>query len=343
MSGWLWAVIWLALAAGLPGLAMADNGEVKATAYCIMDADTGKILAAQNHLMLLPPASTLKVGTALIALQVLDLHDRVPVSVYAASAPASKIHIRPGEVYTVKDMLYAILLASANDCARALAERVSGSEERFAQFMTRQLRERGAYRTSFQTASGLPAEGQFTTAYDLALIFRQAMQNPVLAQIMSTKTYTLANGKEIYNHNRFLFTTPLAVAGKTGYTRASKHTYVGMFQNGEQRIIVAMLGSSGKWADLRTLIAQGFAAAGTPIAALPPVEETLRRPGMVAAVSRSKKVCRAYAAGSRAKYRTASLLAYSDGSTVWRSKKASYKTVGRQKKKYNRVRVRSNK
>ncbi len=188
-----------------------------------------------------------------------------------------RLDIQPGETYSVHDLLYAVLLASANDAARALAEKVSGSEERFACFMTSRLRQMGAYRTNFETASGLPEAGQYTTAYDLALIFRKAMENPTLAKIMSTKTYTLANGKNVRNHNRFLFTTDYAVSGKTGWTRASQHTYVGMFQNGDKRIIVALMGSPNKWPDLRILIAKGFSEIGAPIAALPPLEERLRK------------------------------------------------------------------
>jgi len=271
-----------------PGAAQ-DEASVRAKAYCIMDADTGKVLDSQNPQMMLPPASTLKVGTALMALNNLKLTDRVPVSGYAASAPPSKINVRPGEVYSVNDMLYAILLASANDASRAMAERISGSEERFGRFMTAKLREMGAYRTNFITANGLPADGQYTTAYDLAHIFRQAMKNPTFAKIMSTKTYELNNGKEVRNHNRFLFTTPLAVAGKTGYTRASRHTYVGMFQNADRRIIVALLGSNGKWADLRVLIEKGFEEAGAPIAKLPPAEEQLKRSPRYYSKSRGKK------------------------------------------------------
>jgi D-alanyl-D-alanine carboxypeptidase len=101
------------------------------------------------------------------------------------------------------------------------------------------------------------------------------MSNPELAAIMSTKYYPIQGDRELRNHNRFLFTTPLAVAGKTGYTRASKHTYVGQFKNGDQEIIVAMMGSTKKWADLRPLIEKGFELAGTPIAKLPPAEEKL--------------------------------------------------------------------
>ncbi|MGQ9921472.1 MAG: D-alanyl-D-alanine carboxypeptidase family protein [Desulfobacca sp.] len=265
-----------AWAAG-PVVAQETAEEVKAKAYYIIDADTGRLLAAANPQMMLPPASTLKVATALIAVNSLRLTDRVTVSAHAAAAPPSKINIRPGETYSVEDMLYAVLLASANDAARALAERVSGSEEAFAQFMTARLRALGAYRTNFRNASGLPAPGQFSTAQDLAHIFRLAMQNPTIAKILAAKSHLLTDGKVVRSHNRFLFSSEYAVAGKTGFTRASQHTYVGMFQNGDRRIIVSLLGSPNKWPDLRLLIAKGFAAAGTPIAALPPLEERLRK------------------------------------------------------------------
>jgi D-alanyl-D-alanine carboxypeptidase len=235
------------------------------------------VLSSLNPQLMLPPASTLKVGTALTAINSLKLTDRVPVSCHAAEAPPSKIKIQPGETYSVHDLLYAVLLASANDAARALGEKVSGSEERFAIFMTSRLRQMGAYRTNFETASGLPSAGQFSTAHDLALIFYKAMQNPTLAKIMSTKTYTLSDGKQVRNHNRFLFTTDYAVAGKTGWTRASQHTYVGLFNNGDKRIIISLMGSPNKWPDLRILIAKGFSEIGSPIAALPPLEERLRK------------------------------------------------------------------
>jgi D-alanyl-D-alanine carboxypeptidase (penicillin-binding protein 5/6) len=266
-------LIW---AAGPAAAQMAEEG-IRAKAYCIMDADTGKILSASNPQMMLPPASTLKVATALMAVNSLRLTDRVPVSAHAAAAPPSKINIRPGETYSVEDILYAVLLASANDAARALAERVSGSEEQFALFMTARLRALGAYRTNFLNASGLPAPGQYSTAQDLAHIFRLAMQNPTIAKILSVKTHIMEDGKVVRSHNRFLFSSEYAVAGKTGFTRASMHTYVGMFQNGDRRIIVSLLGSPNKWPDLRLLIAKGFAEAGTPIAALPPLEERLRK------------------------------------------------------------------
>jgi D-alanyl-D-alanine carboxypeptidase (penicillin-binding protein 5/6) len=252
-----------------------EGPEVSARSFVIMDAKSGKILLALNPQLFLPPASTLKVMTAMSVAEHLKMDDKVSVSAYAAAAPASKINIKPGETYTVQELLYALLLSSANDAARALAEKVSGSEAAFARQLTQEVRQWGAYRTTLATANGLPADNQYSTAQDLALMFRRAMSNPELAKIMATKYYPIQGDRELRNHNRFLFTTPLAVAGKTGYTRASRHTYVGMFRNGDQEIIIAMMGSTKKWADLRPLIEKGFELTGTPIAKLPPAEEKL--------------------------------------------------------------------
>ena len=265
----------LALAGGVAAAEDEEGFQVSARSFVIMDAKTGKILLSLNPQLFWPPASTLKVMTAMSVMEHLKMDDQVSVSARAAAAPASKIGIKPGETYTVRELLYALLLSSANDGARALAEKVSGSEEAFARQVTQEVRQWGAYRTTLATANGLPADTQYSTAEDLALLFRRAMSNPELAQIMATKYYTIQGDRELRNHNRFLFTTPMAVGGKTGYTRASKHTYVGMFKNGDQEIIVAMMGSTKKWADLRPLIEKGFELAGTPIAKLPPAEEKL--------------------------------------------------------------------
>ena len=253
-----------------------EEWDVTAKAFVIMDAETGKILLSNNSRTLLPPASTLKIMTAMYVLNRLKMDDQVQVSAYAASAPPSKINIKEGEVYTVRELMYALLLSSANDGARALAERAAGSEGSFCQQVTQQVRQWGAYRTTVCTANGLPNDSQFTSAEDLALLFRRAMQNPEFAKIVSTKYYDIQGGRVLRNHDRFLFTTPLARGGKTGYTRAAMHTYVGMFQNQDKAIIVSVMGSKKMWADLRALIEKGFALEGKPIAKLEPVEERLR-------------------------------------------------------------------
>ena len=274
---WLSAFVIGLLALTGARLALAqEEWDVTAKAFVIMDAETGKILLSNNSRTLLPPASTLKIMTAMYVLNRLKMDDQVQVSAYAASAPPSKINIKEGEVYTVRELMYALLLSSANDGARALAERAAGSEGSFCQQVTQQVRQWGAYRTTVCTANGLPNDSQFTSAEDLALLFRRAMQNPEFAKIVGTKYYDIQGGRVLRNHDRFLFTTPLARGGKTGYTRAAMHTYVGMFQNQDKAIIVSVMGSKKMWADLRTLIEKGFALEGKPIANLEPVEERLR-------------------------------------------------------------------
>jgi serine-type D-Ala-D-Ala carboxypeptidase (penicillin-binding protein 5/6) len=259
------------------GLATAEDFHLSARSFVIMDAKTGQILLSYRPHLLWPPASTLKVMTAMDVVEHLNLNDKVTVSRYAASAPPSKIGIKPGQTYTVRELLYALLLPSANDAARALAEKVCGSEAGFAHQLTHEVRHWGAYRTTCKTANGLPAENQYSTAEDLAKMFRRAMRFPELVKIMSTKYYTIPGRRRFRNLNRFLWTTPLAVAGKTGYTRAAQHNFVGMFKDGNHEIIVVALGSPKKymWSDMRQLIEKGFALEGNPIAKLPPAEERL--------------------------------------------------------------------
>ena len=112
--------------------AAEEEWDVTARSFAIMDAETGKMLLEYNSRVMIPPASTIKVMTAKYVLDHLKMDDTVRVSKYAASAPPSKINIKAGETYTVKELLYALLLSSANDGARALAEKACGSEQAFA-------------------------------------------------------------------------------------------------------------------------------------------------------------------------------------------------------------------
>ncbi len=321
---WVCLMVPLLLLSG--GAGAEDGLDISARSFVIMDAKTGEILLSLNPQTFYPPASTLKVMTAMYVVDHLKMEDKVPVSANAAAAPTSKINIKPGEIYTVQELLYALLLSSANDAARALAEKVSGSEKAFARDLTRQVRQWGAYRTTLATANGLPAENQYSTTQDLALMFRKAMTYPDLVKIMGTKYYHIQGGRELRNHNRFLFTTPLAVAGKTGYTRASRHTYVGLFRHGDQEIIIAMMGSQKKWADLRALIEEGFELEGVPIAKLPPQEEKLffvrRHQGKKAIARKARK---ARKARSRARGRVRAKVVIGSTSSLPGKKKGSGK------------------
>jgi D-alanyl-D-alanine carboxypeptidase (penicillin-binding protein 5/6) len=232
-----------------------------------MDAESGEILYEKNAHLPLPMASTTKVMTALLGMERLRPHEVAHVSAYAASMAPSKIYLKPGDVIRADDLLQAILLKSANDASVTLAEKISGSEEAFARLMTRRAHELGAQNTHFENASGLPADDHYSTAYDLAVILRYAMQRLDFAEIMQMKTASIESmtGRAwtVRNHNRLLWTFPGALGGKTGWTRASRHCYVGMVEQGGRALIVSVLASARLWNDVNELLMFGFAWPGS--------------------------------------------------------------------------------
>lgn len=224
----------------------------------VLDADTNYIYFTQNQGLPLQPASTIKIVTGFLALKNLEESDPVTVSRYAAKAPCQKAYLRCGKTYPAIDLIYATLLHSANDASRALAEKMAGSEEEFAQIMTRTARELGAKNTSCRTASGLTAPGQHTTAYDLAVIFKKAMRNEKFSNILKTRKFEIHGGKLVRNHNKALWQIEGAEGGKTGFTRAAKKTYVGMFKRNNRTVVIAFLGSENLWSDVRYLVRKAF-------------------------------------------------------------------------------------
>jgi len=231
---------------------------LSARSAIVIDAKTGKEIYSHNPDLPRQPASTIKVLTGLIAMDYLKNNSLVPVSSWAASMPRSKIYIRKGKSYYANDMINAVLLASANDASVALAEKVAGSESGFAKLMTRKANELGASKTICKTASGLTAKGQQTTARDLAIIFRKAMQHDEFAnriKLLKTKT---SYGKTLRSHNKAMWQISGSLGGKTGYTWAAKQTYVGKFSRNGEEILVAILGSRNMWTDISRLVEYGF-------------------------------------------------------------------------------------
>ncbi|WP_456433699.1 D-alanyl-D-alanine carboxypeptidase family protein [Thermosulfuriphilus sp.] len=230
---------------------------ITARSAIVMDADTGKIYYQKAARRPGQPASTIKVLTALLALEYLNDDDFVYVSRNAAKMPKSKVYLRAGHFYQARDLIYACLLKSANDASVALAEAIAGSEKAFAQMMTAYARAIGAKDTICKTATGLTAPGQQTTAYDLAIIFREAMTNPHLASILTKRRATLRGVKKVHllhSHNQALWLFRGCLGGKTGYTAVAGRTYVGMFERNGRRVIVAFLGSRALWRDLGRLL-----------------------------------------------------------------------------------------
>lgn len=268
----------------------ADEPRLSARSAILLDAGTGEILYERDPHAALPPASTTKVLTALIALERLDPAARLPVSPLAALAAPSRVGLHPGDRVSAEDALYGLLLKSGNDAAEVLAEAVGGSVPGFAQLMNARARQLGALNSHFENPHGLPNDEHVSSAYDLAVIFRYAMLNPAFTKIVQTPNIWLhveraaARGQAVpvmvATHNRLLGSYEGAAGGKTGFTNKARRCYVGEVERGDKRLIVAVLGSNALWEDVRNLFDYGFARYGlaTPPRATPTVLITQARP-----------------------------------------------------------------
>jgi D-alanyl-D-alanine carboxypeptidase len=172
----------------------------------------------------------------------------------------TKIWLKPGWVMNVEDLLYAVLLNSANDASVVVAEGVGGTVPNFARMMTETANELGATRSRFVNPSGLPGRGHYSTVRDLATIMHHALRTEPLREILSTESQVITphpGSKRritLRSHNRLLKGKKFRVLGKTGWTRAAKRCFVGAASDGNREIIVAMLGSNDLWGDLERLL-----------------------------------------------------------------------------------------
>jgi D-alanyl-D-alanine carboxypeptidase len=247
--------------------AFSDNG-ISARAVYLMD-DSGRVLYQREADTPLPPASTTKIVTALVVLDSKRLQETVQVSKSIGRIPSMKLGLRPGQKITVEDLLYGLLLVSANDAGVVLAETIGGSVAEFAEMMTVKAGALGAKNTHFVNPHGLTAPGHYSTARDLAVIFDKAMKNPAFKKIVQTKTSTVdlqttwkkktrVRHLPIRNHNRLLWSFDGAIGGKTGYTMAAQKCFVGGATRNGTTLIVSILGSRNLWGDTTKLLQYGF-------------------------------------------------------------------------------------
>jgi D-alanyl-D-alanine carboxypeptidase len=251
-----------------------------------MDAATGKILYQRDPDLRLPPASTTKIVTAIVALESgRKLHELLTVSKMATRVPASKLYLRPGQTITIEHLLYGILLSSANDASMVLAEGVSGSVERFTDIMTKKAHDIGAVNSHFTNPHGLTAPDHYSTARDLASFFRYAMKNAIFREIVQTKISSVSSNSmirkrnvarriSVRNHNRLLWNFDGAIGGKTGYTLAAQKCFVGAVTRNGLTLIIAILGARNLWGDTRELLEYGFDHYQTLKAATVPAGQT---------------------------------------------------------------------
>ncbi len=237
---------------------------VTATAAVLMDARTGQILYSRNAHLIWPPASTTKIMTALVALQAAPLDTRIEISPQAARfRVGSVVGLPAGARIPLHDLLYGLMLPSGNDVALAIAEGVSGTVAAFVARMNSEAHRLGATQTHFTSPHGLFNADHYTTAYDLALIARVAMQNPTFREIVGTRQWMfrppVGPSRSLWNHNRLLSRYPGADGVKTGYVHQSGQTLVASATHNGWRLIAVLLHTGDEWGDASRLLAYGFA------------------------------------------------------------------------------------
>lgn len=268
-----WRIIALLLACSCVALmflkdqdmAQADNiyPDIKGTAAILIDARTGRILYSKNEHRRMSPASLTKIMTALLVLEAGNLDQKTRISEHAAEIGESSIWLETGEILSRRELLYALMLNSANDAAVALAESVSSSERLFVEMMNKKARQLGLRDTHFSNPHGLEDPAHYTSAYDLAFLSRKAMVNPLFQKIVSTHAMTIPWkghpwNRYLLNKNRLLYRYPGAIGVKTGYTKKAGNCLVGAAQRGSLKLIAVVLNSPRVYDDAAELLDYGF-------------------------------------------------------------------------------------
>jgi D-alanyl-D-alanine carboxypeptidase (penicillin-binding protein 5/6) len=233
-----------------------------------MDYDTGRVLWEKNAREPMAMASTTKIMTALLVIESGRLGETAVVSKRAAGAAPVKMNLSPGEKIPVVDLLYALMLQSSNDAAVAVAEHIGGTVENFCRAMTKRAAMIGAFDTVFVTPNGLDSGDHHSTAYDMALITREALRNKTFVAIINTDGYTAKSDRQTYgviNKDRFLREFDGAIGVKTGFTGKAGQCFVGAARRGGVQLISVVLasgwgaaGKERKWTDTKAIMRYGF-------------------------------------------------------------------------------------
>lgn len=236
---------------------------VSAESAVLIEAESGEIIYEKNAHKRRGMASTTKIMTALCVLENMDASETVTVPREAVGIEGSSVYLREGEKITVEELLYALMLQSANDAAAALAIATSGSIAAFAELMNAKARELGLSDTHFENPHGLDGEQHYTTAYELARISAYSLKNETFARIVSTVKHTvpateLSPARTLVNHNRLLRESADIIGVKTGYTKRCGRTLVSAANRGGVTLVCVTLCDGDDWRDHRAMLDRGF-------------------------------------------------------------------------------------
>lgn len=238
-----------------------DLSKVQAKSFFLVDAQTGEVLSQRNAHKPYPPASTVKLMTALLVWERTGLEGTIRVEEQDTRVEPSHIPLKVGETVAVRDLTHALLIGSDNDSAMTLARASGGSLSNFITLMNNRARTLGCQNTLFKNPHGLPSPGQYTTASDLMKIFQKVLSISELRNICMKKTsriVTQVGAQNIKNHNKLLGIYPGMSAAKTGWTISSRHTYAASVIRDGRELRLIILNSPNKWTDARLLFDYGF-------------------------------------------------------------------------------------
>ena len=233
--------------------------EISAKSGIVIEYSTQTVLYSKNSEDILPMASTTKIMTALIAAEIGTLSQSMTVSEKAASVDGSQLGLLAGQTLTMEDLLYMMMLRSANDAAEVIAENLCGSTEKFTELMNKKATDLGCENTSFANVHGLPHSEHYTTAKELAIIASEALKNETVRKIVETKTKKLNYfGIVLENSNKLLKTYEYACGMKTGFTKAAGRCLVSSATKDGITLIAVTLNAPDDWNDHVKMLDFGF-------------------------------------------------------------------------------------
>ena len=230
---------------------------VSAEKAILMDAATQRVLYEKNADARSLIASTTKIMTALVVCEQCNVLDRFRIPKEAVGIEGSSMYLQVGEVLTIQELLYGLMLHSGNDAAVALAIYCGGTVEGFAQLMNDKAHRLGLTNTHFENPNGLDSPGHYSTARDLAVLASYAMRNPIFSKIVSTKTVTVGN-RSLRNHNKLLWRVEGADGVKTGFTAAAGRILVSSATRNGRRLVAVTINAPNDWNDHQSMLNSGF-------------------------------------------------------------------------------------